>query len=47
MKKTNMRKILNQKENMEKNKHEENSEPKREYEKNKYMENPEPDRGYE
>ena len=34
-----MRNILNQKENMNKDKYEENPEPKREYEKNKYEEN--------
>ena len=42
-----MRNILNLKENMNKDKYEENPEPKREYEKNKYEENPEPKKEYE
>ena len=42
MKKTNTRKILNQKENMKKNEFEENPETKRECEKNKNEKNLEP-----
>ena len=42
-KKANMWETLNQKENMEKNKYEENLEPKREYEKSKHEKNPEPE----
>ena len=44
MRKTNIRNILNQKENIKKYKYAENPKPKRKYEKNKYEENPGPKR---